>query len=371
MLPLGAILSGQFLGGLHASVTSPGGPQTAARDTKPTLDPKALDELYQKAIVVDGLIIVRGWNQASFDALDQSGYTGFNASLDSGNMAESLSILEQWQKKVRENSNRWIVATSADDFLNAKKEGKAAIMLGFQNSDMIGSSVDNLNALYKAGTRWLQLTYNERNLLGDGCTERTNAGLSDFGIEAVERMNELGIIVDLSHCGAQTTTDGIKFSKSPASINHSMCKALYDHPRGKTDEQIRAMADKGGVIGIICLGYMIGPNLGSQTTLETYVDHIEHAVKVGGIDHVGLSSDFAIQGIKATGSTRENWYVPRLTSFKPSYKVQWPPWIPELDTTDRYRDVARVLNKRGFSSGDIEKILGQNWIRYYRETLKA
>jgi len=372
MLPLGALLPGQLLSGLHAANTAPAAdPITSSGDRKPTLDPAALDELYKKAIVVDGLIIVRGWNQDSFAALDNTGYTGFNASLDSGDMTKSISVLERWQKIVSENASRMILATSADDFLNAKKEGKAAIMLGFQNSAMIGTSLDNLNSLHQAGTRWMQLTYNERNLLGDGCTERTNAGLSDFGIEAVERMNELGIIVDLSHCGEQTTTDGIKFSRAPASINHSMCKALYNHPRGKTDGQIRAMADKGGVIGIICLGYMIGPNLGSQTTLETYVDHIEHAVKVGGIDHVGLSSDFAIQGLKATGSTRENWYVPRLTAFKESYKVQWPPWIPELDTTDRYRDVARSLNKRGFSSGAIEKILGQNWIRYFRETLKA
>ena len=149
------------------------------------------------------------------------------------------------------------------------------------------------------------------------------------------------------------------------------CEALHkNHPRAKTDEQIRAMADKGGVLGIICLGYMIGPNLGTETTLETYVDHVEHAINVGGIDHVGVAADYAIQGLKATGATRENWYEPRLTRFKPSYKVQWPPWIPELDTTDRYRHVARLLDKRGYSTGDIEKILGQNWLRFFRETLK-
>lgn len=130
------------------------------------------------------------------------------------------------------------------------------------------------------------------------------------------------------------------------------------------------MADKGGILGIICLGYMIGPNLGKDTTLETYVDHIDHAVKVGGIDHVGLAADYAVQGLRATGATRENWYVPRLTRFKPSYKVQWPPWIPELDTTDRYRHVARLLDKRGYSTGDIEKILGKNWLRFFKETLK-
>jgi membrane dipeptidase len=343
----------------------------SSSDSKSLEIPQNIEKIYNDAIVHDGLIIARNWNEASFEALKKSGYTGFNASLDSGSLANALKNLEEWQNRIKENSNRLILASSAEDFNSAKKEEKVAVMLGFQNSTIVENSIDNLDTLYQAGTRWMQLTYNERNLLGDGCTERTNAGLSDFGIEVVERMNELGIIVDLSHCGVQTTNDGIKFSKSGASINHSMCEALHkNHPRAKTDEQIRAMADKGGVIGIICLGYMIGPNLGKETTLETYVDHIEHAVKVGGIDHVGLGSDFAIQGLEATGATRDNWYVPRLTRFKPSYKVQWPPWIPELDTTDRYRHVARSLDKRGFSTGDIEKILGQNWLRYFRETLK-
>ena len=366
MLPLGAILPMHLLNNFSAVAND------ASSDVNSTHAQKDIDELYRKAIVIDGLIISRGWDQDSFTALERSGYTGFNASVDSGNLERGLKNLEEWQKRIAENPNLLILATRADDFINAKKENKAAIMLGFQNATMVENSIDNVNKLYQAGTRWMQLTYNERNLLGDGCTERTNAGLSDFGIEVVERMNELGMIVDLSHCGAATTNDGIKFSKSGASINHSMCEALYsNHPRAKTDEQIRAMADKGGVMGIICLGYMIGPNLGTETTLETYIDHIEHAVKIGGIDHVGLGSDFAIQGLEASGATRENWYVPRLTRFKDSYNVQWPPWIPELDTTDRYRHVARMLDKRGFSTGDIEKILGQNWLRYFRETLKA
>lgn len=362
MLPLGALIPGQVLGSFPAAANTSGDQNLPQKD---------IDAIYKKAIVIDGLIIARGWNEDSFKALANSGYTGFNASVDSGNLARGLKHLEEWQQRIKENPDRLILATSAEDFFQARKENKAAILLGFQNATMVENDVAHLDKLYQAGTRWMQLTYNERNLLGDGCTERTNAGLSDFGIEVVERMNELGIIVDLSHCGKQTTNDGIQFSKSGASINHSMCEALYkNHPRAKTDEQIRAMADKGGVIGIICLGYMIGPNLGTETTLETYVDHIEHAVKVGGIDHVGLGADFAIQGLEASGATRENWYVPRLTRFKESYHVQWPPWIPELDTTDRYRHVARALNKRGFRTGDTEKILGQNWVRYYRETLK-
>ena len=330
------------------------------------------DALYDKSIVIDGLLIPRGWDENSFAALAQSGYTGFNASLVSTNLKAALASIAEWTQRIAQNSDKLLLATTAEDFLLAKKEQKVGVMFGFQNATMIENSIDNLDVLYQAGTRWIQLTYNQRNLLGDGCTERTNAGLSDFGIEAVERMNELGIIIDLSHCGKQTTYDALQFSQSGATFNHTMCDALYpNHPRAKTDRQIKAMAERGGIMGIICLGYMIGPDPGGETTLETYVDHIDHAVNIAGIDHVGLAADFAIQGLEADGATRENWYIPRLTRFKPAYQVRWPPWIPELDSPDRYRNVVRVLDKRGYSTGDIEKILGVNWLRNVRETVKT
>lgn len=326
------------------------------------------EKLYEKSIVIDGLIISRGWDEDSFRALEASGYTGFSTSLMSSNYSVALESLANWQRRINVHSDKLILATSANDIINAKKAKKVGVLLGFQNATMIEDKIDNLNGLYEAGTRWIQLTYNERNLLGDGCTERTNAGLSDFGLEAVEKMNELGIIIDVSHCGRQTTDDAIRFSKTAISINHSMCEALHrNHPRAKTDQQIKSMAKKGGVMGIISLGYMIGPNLGSDTTFSTYLDHIEHAVNIGGIDHVGLAADFAIEGLEANGATRENWYLPRLTRFKPSYKVQWPPWIPELDSPHRYKYVAQGLEKRGYKGAEIEKILGLNWLRLYRD----
>jgi membrane dipeptidase len=372
ILSIGALFPGLSANALSSILKTIPSNRPLSNDLFTELQNNNIDELYKKAIVFDGLVIPRGWNEKSFQALSESGYTGFSASLDSGNFKVAMASLAEWRDKIEDHRDKLIYATSADDFMRAKKEGKTAILLGFQNATMMEESIDNLDKLYNAGTRWIQLTYNQRNLLGDGCTERTNAGLSDFGIEAVERMNALGIMIDVSHCGHQTTLDGIKFSKSGAAINHAMCESLYkNHPRAKTDEQIKAMANKGGVMGIICLGYMIGPDLGTKTTLETYVDHIDHAVKIGGIDHVGVAADFAIEGMQANGATRENWYVPRLIRFKSSYKVQWPPWIPELDKPDRYLQVAKVLDKRGYSTGDIEKILGQNWLRYFGETLKS
>ncbi len=336
---------------------------------RPPQDSNQIDKLYQDAIVIDALIITRGWDEASFETARKTGYTGIQTSLSSGNLQAALRDLAEWNQRIAENPDRLVRADSAADFEGAKQAGKLAVMLGFQNATMIENSVGHLETLYGQGTRWIQLTYNTRNLLGDGCTERTNAGLSDLGVAAVERMNELGIIVDLSHCGRQTTLDGIAFSHPGACFTHTMCEALYPgHPRAKTDEQIQAMADKGGVMGIIGLGYMIGPDPGGETTIETYVDHIDHAVKVGGIDHVGLASDFAIEGISPT-ATRENWYEPRLTRFPPSYQVRWPPWIPALESPDRYRNVAHALDRRGYRTEHIEKILGLNWLQYYREVL--
>lgn len=233
---------------------------------------------------------------------------------------------------------------------------------------MLEGDEDNVDALYALGMRSFQLTYNFRNLLGDGCLERTNAGLSDFGVRVVERMNQVGVMVDLSHCGPQTTLDGIEFSNKPVAMTHTFCAALREHPRAKPDVALRACAEKGGVTGIAALGYFIGPDPGGETTIEDYADHIEHAVSVAGHEHVALSTDFPPQGIEPW-ATREDWYEPRLKVFKPSYQVRWPPWIPELDTPDRFRNVLRVLDGRGWSDHNLELLLGRNWLRLFGETI--
>ncbi len=327
-----------------------------------------IDALFARSIVFDSLAVAHRWDDEEWAAVEASGYTAIQTSLSSSSLDASLDALTEWAQRFERESSRYVKATSVADIERAKREEKLAVILGFQNATMIGTDIGNLDVLHVLGTRCIQLTYNSRNLLGDGCTERTNAGLSDFGVEVVERMNELGIIVDLSHCGEQTSKDGIAFSQRPAAFTHTMCKSIYEHPRAKSDELLRALADKGGVVGIAALGYFIGPNLGVETTFQNYLDHVDHAVNIMGIDHVGLCTDFQIRGIKAW-ATRAGWYEPRLVSFKPSYKVQWPPWIPELDEPKRFRTVAHGLARRGYAVADIEKILGRNWIRCFRDNM--
>jgi len=328
-----------------------------------------LNSLYDKAVVIDTLSFAHKWDDEEYEAGKQSGYAGIITSLRRSSLDVALDELLNWQRRAKEQNDRYLIALKADDFLKAKQSKRLAVMMNFQNATMLEGDVDNVDILYAMGTRCFQLTYNSRNLLGDGSTERTNAGLSDFGLEVVKRMNDLGIIIDVSHSGKQTTMDAVEFSEKPIAFTHTMCESLRrGHPRAKEDAALKALADKGGVAGIAALGYFIGKNPGTETTIETYADHIDHAVKVMGIDHVGVSSDFPLRGIKSW-ATRENWYEPRLKSFKKVYDVQWPSWIPELDGPDRFRNLLPVLDRRGYSTGDMEKLLGLNWMSLFRETI--
>jgi membrane dipeptidase len=324
---------------------------------------------YDNALVIDALSFLREWDDAELGALAKTGYAGIVESLDNDDLQTAIDALVGYRKRVAEHPDKLLIALSAADFQRAKDSGRVAALMNFQNSTMLEGEVDNIDALYALGMRSFQLTYNFRTLVGDGCLERTNAGLSDFGVEVVERMNEIGVMVDLSHCGRQTTLDGIAFSRKPVAITHTMCETIRKgHPRAKTDEQMRACAEKGGVVGMAALGYFVGDDPGGRTTVESYADHIEHATAVVGYEHIGLSSDFSPQGI-SPWATRETWYEPRLKVFKPSYELRWPPWIPELDTPDRYRTVIRVLESRGWTESQLEKLLGRNWERLFRDSI--
>jgi membrane dipeptidase len=327
-----------------------------------------VDAQFNRSIIVDALSADEDWDKPEpiFEAYKKAGVTAVHTSLANRNLAVAMRDLAEWQARLERWPERLLKITKGAHVVEAKKSGRVGVLLGFQNATIVESDVRHLDTLYDAGTRCIQLTYNSRNLLGDGCTERTNAGLSDFGVAVVERMNELGIIVDLSHCGEATSRDGIAVSRRPPAFTHTMCKAIYDHVRAKSDDLLKAIAGKGGMVGMATLGYFIGPT--AETSFDDYLRHVDHAVKVAGIDHVGLASDYSIRGIEAT-HTRESWYVPRLSSFKPSYRVRWPSWIKELDPPERFRNIAHGLATRGYTSAQIEKILGGNWARYLGETL--
>lgn len=272
-----------------------------------------------------------------------------------------------WNRFIKEHSSILTPARSMGDIRRAKQEGKRAVMLNFQNTPIEGR-LENLDMFHALGVRTMQLTYNERNAIGDGSTERTNAGLSTFGIAVVERMNELRIMVDSSHSGHQTSFDAIEFSKLPSIFSHTNCAALNEHPRNKTDEHIRKLAAKGGVMGLTTVNVMVKRDL--PVTMQDFIDHIDHIVKLVGIDHVALGSDTLVRGWPTDPKVKDeflaNYGEPH---FKNSYRFRFPLGTEGLNDEHKWKYLTAGLIKRGYQEEAIVKILGGNWLRVFGEVI--
>ena len=276
--------------------------------------------------------------------------------------------IQAYDRHVARMSSRLSRAMTAAEIDASARRNALALIYYTQNATPLGDDAARLETLKALGVRIVQLTYNTRNLLGDGCLERTNSGLSKFGVEVVERMNALGMLVDLSQCGDATTMDGITLSKEAVAITHAGCKAVYDHPRNKTDAALRALADRGGVVGIFQINPYLGPN--ERNTLDDYLRHIDHAVNVAGIDHVAIGSDREHRTIPDTPEEKQK-LIDELSRLRPvtAATFRWPFFIAELNHPRRMDTIRQGLERRGRKADEIEKILGANWYRLFRETI--
>ena len=259
--------------------------------------------------------------------------------------------------------NNWFERVETPTRLDTVKlSGKIGILLGVQNSDHF-RKLEDVDYFYGLGQRVSQLTYNERNLIGNGCYERHDDGLSDFGLAVVERMNKIGMAVDVSHCGDRTTLDAFDASKKPALITHSNCRSLNpNHPRCKTDEAIRAMAAKGGVMGITEARDFVSAK--EPTTVESMLDHYDYVVKLVGIEHVGIGSDVGLVGYDA--SPPEEMKQLR-NAGKSSQGIREKMDLDGFNIPKRPFDIAEGLIRRNYSDANIEAILGGNFRRVLKE----
>ena len=243
-----------------------------------------------------------------------------------------------------------------------KASGKVGILLGIQNSEHF-RKVDDVDYFYGLGQRVAQLTYNARTLIGNGSTERRDDGLSDFGVAIVERMNKVGMAVDVSHCGDTTTLDAFQASKKPVLITHANCRALNpNHPRCKTDEAIKAMAAKGGVMGITEVRMFVSPT--EPTGLDAMLDHYDHVRKLVGVEHVGVGSDIDLLGYDAMPPDE---YKQLKAGYKSSYGFRDKIDIDGYTFAKRPFDLAEGLIRRKYGDADVEAILGGNFRRVLKE----
>jgi membrane dipeptidase len=249
-----------------------------------------------------------------------------------------------------------------DDIFEAKKNGQLGVIFGVQNASWIESERERIRILYKLGLRSLQLTYMERNLLGDGCLEPENRGLTNFGMQVVRECNRLGILVDCSHVGHQTTLDAAKLSQKPIVISHTAVRAITENPRCVTDEQMKAIAGKGGTIGITTFSPFIRTD--RQPTLDDYLAHFDYAIALIGEDHVTFATDWFDGKTKANWATP--WYYPEVTQGK---KYGGLGLIGFAQRSELVNVVEGML-KRGYSAARIGKLLGGNFIRVLKEVWK-
>ena len=334
--------------------------------------------VYQRAIVIDALANPGSMNvswpprgplsQKQRDAIASSGITAINVTVSADSFESTTRNIALWQGEVDRYPSLLSIVRRHSDIARAKEDRTLGLIIGFQNTDMLERDLSRIDVYQRLGVRIIQLTYNDRNLVGDGCLEPGNAGLSAFGRQVVERMNSLGIAVDLSHCGTQTTADGIAASTRPPLITHSGCREVYRHPRSKEDRELKAMADKGGVVGIYFMPF-IGAGPGAPTT-EMLMRQIDHAIKICGVDHVGIGSDLSTAPIDETPeylSEHKSFVDGRVRRGISAPDEMRPLFIPELNHPRRIEGVVRGLSQRKHSTAAIEKIIGGNFHRVFKE----
>lgn len=262
------------------------------------------------------------------------------------------------------------IALSAADIEHAHRTGTHAVIVGCENSTPVSPHLDRLDHFYNLGMRYMQLTYNLRNMVGDGCTERTDGGLSHFGHAFVERLNEKRMIVDVSHAGTRTALDACKISSRPVSISHGSAKTVFAHDRASDDAVLKAVADGGGYIGVYVVpGFLQG---NSEATLDQWAEHVEYIVRLAGIDAVGIGTDIGeVYTIPPELATFETHY--------PSGGFPWHGFTAEhrsyVTRMHGYRNITDWPNltvhlaKRGFNEDEIRKIIGLNFLRYFRDVV--
>jgi membrane dipeptidase len=356
----------------------------ALRDTASA----AANDVYGRAIVIDGL---GGFGNSKgapgaplTDAFVQdiraSGITCVHTTIlpvgstppDTG-FTQAVIGIGECEREIEAHPDVLARVRRVADIAAAKRAGRTGIIYGFQDGVAFETDLSRLDELYRLGIRVVQPTYNRRNLLGDGCLEPANAGLSKTGVEAIAKMNELGILVDLSHCGRRTATDAIQASVKPVAFTHTGCAALNDHPRNRTDAELRAVADEGGVSGIYFMPFL---SEGRQPTAADVIRHLEHMIDVAGEEHVSIGTDGSVSaeivddefkeifagfvrrrreaGISAPGETEDGYL-----------------FANELNSPRRLETLAGMLSDRGHSDGRIEKILGANLLRVLSDVWRS
>ena len=321
----------------------------------PEAEKKALS-LHRDAIVIDSLN-ASIMSDEYFKKLNKGGITATNYTIAMmHNMSETVKRILDMQEVIADEIKTVVLGTTAEDIIKAKKDGRTAIFLGFQNIQPLENDLRLVKLYHHMGIRIIQLSYHFRNAAADGGGERIDSGLSLFGISLVKELNRLGIVIDLAHVGKQSVLEAAATSKDPVIASHSNPRSLVDAYQNKTDEEIKAIAEKGGVIGVTAFPRLINKDP-DKATIDDLLNCIEYIDKLVGVNHVGIGLDFA-----------EGWaeFPPtRMTLMKIDKRVYTYP--PGIQTVTEFPNITKGLVQRGYSDAEVRKILGENFLRVFKK----
>jgi membrane dipeptidase len=296
---------------------------------------------------------------------DDSGLTAGNRTVDGFTSLEALIYCFGWNQAMFDHFPWLVKALKADDFRRAKAEGKHAAWINTQL--LMGVNLDFIRLVepaYMMGLRMIQLSYNFMTYIASGCTERTDAGVSNYGAKLIQLMNALGIIVDISHCGRQSTLDACQLSDKPVIASHASAEAVYKHARAKSDEELKAIAATGGVIGIVTVPFFLAG--GEGVGMESWMDHADYIAKLVGWEHVAIGSDWPMPMPKSILKDAFNTLASE-AGFREEDNIDS---ATNLIGFDDYRDlpnITRGLVSRGYRDEQIKGILGENFLRVFEE----
>ncbi len=317
--------------------------------------PSSLDD----AVRIDGLVIAR-YSRAVFEDMRKGGITAANCTCCVWHdFRATMANVAQWKRWFHEHSDVITQVHSAADIRRAKQESRVGIILGWQNTSGIDDDISNLILFRDLGVRVVQLTYNTQNLVGSGCWESRDGGLSDFGRDVVDEMNRLRILIDLSHVGPRTSDDAIRHSKAPVAYTHC-CPMLKQHPRNKTDEQLRTIANAGGFVSFA--SYTPFLPKGDDSTLDDCIAAMDYLINLAGEESVGIGTDWVQdQDIGFFHYLSADKGRGRPTT-KPYAKV--PPMPKGLETLGDFGNFIPAMERAGWSETRMRRVLGENWLRF-------
>lgn len=317
-------------------------------------------DLHNDSIVIDGLICAK-WNRELFEDMSKGGLTAANCTVSFWeNFEGTVKNIVEMNQLIEANSDLLMKVRTTRDIYRAKEAGVTGVMMGFQNAHAYEDQIGNVQIFKDLGVGIVQMCYNTQNLVGTGCYER-DGGLSGFGHEIVAEMNRVGVLCDLSHVGPNTAKEVIDASNKPVAYSHCLPAGLKEHPRNRTDEELKYIADNGGFVGVT----MFTPFLraGVNATVEDYVEAIQYIYNIVGEDAIGIGTDFT-QGHGQDFFeylTHDKGYARRLTRFGEIINPKG------IRTVGEFPNLTEALLKAGFSETQVRKIMGENWVNLLKE----